>query len=222
VDEPATVTVNGNPAKVMSTAGGGPFKFEAPVDLAVGANTVVVEARDGNNNLATKTYSVTTTGGSTNFEYDANGNLRYEKQPNGTVIREYRWDQQNRLVRMLAGAHESVYEYDGQSRRVRITEKASGVQTKQETFIWCGSRICQKRSGSTVVRSYFGQGFEQGSDDYFYTRDHLVSVREVLGSDGTTVASRVSYNPWGNAAESGAGVLRTSGSLVTIWIGPAG
>jgi RHS repeat-associated protein len=203
VDEPATVTVNGNPAKVMSTAGGAPFKFEAPVDLAVGANTVVVEARDGNNNLATKTYSVTTTGASTNYEYDANGNLRYEKQPNGTVSREYRWDQQNRLVRMLAGGHESVYEYDGQSRRVRITEKESGVQTKQETFVWCGSRICQKRSGSTVVRSYFGQGFEQGSDDCFYTREHLGSVREVVAGDGTTVGSRLSYDPWGTVTETG-------------------
>jgi hypothetical protein len=66
----------------------------------------------------------------------------------------------------------------------------NSVQTKQETFIWCGSRICQTRSGATVVRSYFGQGFEQGTDDYFYTRDHLGSVREVLGSDGTTVGSR--------------------------------
>jgi hypothetical protein len=46
--------------------------------------------------------------------------------------------------------------------------------------IWCGSRICQRRSGSTVVRSYFGQGFEEGADDYVYTRDHLGSVREVL------------------------------------------
>ena len=216
VDEPATVTVNGKPAKVMSTAGGTPFKFEAPVDLAVGANTVVVEARDGNDNVATETYSVTTTGASKSYEHDGNGNLRYEKQPNGTVIREYRWDQQNRLVRMLSGTHESLYEYDGQSRRVRITEKENGVQTKQETFIWCGGRICQKRSGSTVVRSYFGNGFEQGSDDYFYTRDHLGSVREVLGSDGTTVASRVSYDPWGKPTEVGAGALTDFGFTVTV------
>ena len=177
----------------------------------MGPNTVVVEARDGNANVATKTYSVTTTGTSKTYDYDANGNLRYEKQPNGAVIREYRWDQQNRLVRMLSGAHESVYDYDGQSRRIRITEKENSVQTKQETFIWCGSRICQTRSGSTVVRSYFAQGFEQGSDDYFYTRDHLGSIREVLASDGTTVASRVSYDPWGKPTETGAGALTDFG-----------
>ena len=202
MDEAATVTVNGKPARVTSTGGGAPFRFEAPVDLAVGANTVVVEALDGNNNGATKTYSVTTTGTSKGYEYDANGNLRYERQPNGTVLRGYRWDQQNRLVRMLSGTHESVYEYDGKSRRVRITEKENSVQTKQEAFIWCGTRICQKRSGSTVVRSYFAQGFEQGTEDYFYTHDHLGSIREVVASNGT-VGARLSYDPWGKVAETG-------------------
>src|SRR5262249_25281050 len=123
VDEPASVKVNGKPAQVTSTDGGAPFKFGALVDLDAGANAVVVEAKDGQNNVATKTFSVTTTGTSKSYEYDANGNLRYEKQPNGSVIREYRWDQQNRLVKELHGTHESAYEYDGASRRWRITEK---------------------------------------------------------------------------------------------------
>jgi len=46
-------------------------------------------------------------------------------------------------------------------------------------------RICQKRSGATVLRSYFDDGFEQGSNDYFYARDHLGSVREVVAPDLT-------------------------------------
>lgn len=233
VDEAATVKVNGKPAKVMSTDGGAPFRFESLVDLDAGANTVVVEARDGQNNVATKTYSVTTTGTSKTYEYDANGNLRYEKVPGGSVVREFRWDQQNRLVRMLAGTHESVYEYDGESHRVRIKELENSVETKNETFVWCGSRICQKRAanGSTVVRSYFGNGFEEsGATDYFYTRDHLGSVREVIGSDGTTIASRVSYEPWGKATETGSGALsdfaftghhfdRPTGLSLTWWRG---
>lgn len=208
VDEAATVKVNGKPAKVTSTDGGAPFKFEALVDLDAGANTVVVEAKDGNNNTATKTYTVPTTGDARKYEYDASGNLRFEKTPNNTVVREYRWDQQNRLVKELHGTHESSYEYDGASRRWRITEKENGTQTKQETFVWCGSRICQKRIGSTVVRSYFGNGFEEsGPTKYFYTRDHLGSVREVVANDGTTVASRLSYDPWGKVTESGSGAL---------------
>lgn len=230
VDEPAKVTVNGQPAKVMSTDGGAPFKFEAPVDLDAGANTVVVQATDGQNNVATKTYTVTTTGDSKKYEYDGNGNLRYEKQPNGAVIREYRWDQQNRLVRELHGTHESVYEYDGESRRVRIKELESSVERKNETFVWCGNRICQKRSGSSAVRNYFDQGFEEGASDYFYTRDHLGSVREVVGSDGTTMASRLVYDPWGKVTEIGSGALsdfaftghhfdRPTGLSLTWWRG---
>ena len=45
-------------------------------------------ARDGRNNLSTKSYSVTTTGTNKHFEYDANGNLRYEKDGSGTVLTE--------------------------------------------------------------------------------------------------------------------------------------
>ena len=48
-------------------------------------------------------------------------------------------------------------------------------------------------------------------DDYFSTRDHLGSIREVVASDGTTVASRVSYDPWGQTTESGAGALTDFG-----------
>ncbi|MDB4944279.1 MAG: hypothetical protein JWP97_3813 [Labilithrix sp.] len=205
VDEPATVSVNGHPAKVLSTDGGAPYRFEGVVDLDAGANTVVVAAKDGRNNVATKTYSVTTTGTTNTFEYDANGNLRFQRLPGGAVEREYRWDQQNRLVRTVIGTRESVYSYDGDSKRVRIQELTGGVETKNDTFVWCGPRICQKRGGPTVARNYFEQGFEEGTSDHFYTHDHLGSIRDVIASDGTTIASRTAYDPWGKATESGSG-----------------
>jgi RHS repeat-associated protein len=130
-------------------------------------------------------------------------NLRFERLPNNSVVREYRWDQQNRLVRELHGTHESVYEDDGESHRTRIKELESSVLTKDETFVWCGNRICQKRSGTTVLRSYFREGFEQAGGDYFYARDHLESVREVVGNDGIAIVSRLQYDPWGRLSESG-------------------
>lgn len=88
---------------------------------------------------------------------------------------------------------------------------SADLETKNETFVWCGPRICQKRSGSTVVRNYFEQGFEEGTTDYFYSRDRLGSVREVVGSDGTTIASRLSYGPWGAVTESGSGAVSDFG-----------
>ena len=62
-------------------------------------------------------------------------------------------------------------------------------------------------SCTTVSRSYFGEGFKAGSPSYFYTRDHLGSIWEVVGSNGSTIESRVRYSPWGemtNVSGSGA------------------
>ncbi len=204
VNEPVTVSVNGLPAKVISTDGGVPFNFEALINLDSGANTIVVEATDGRNNTSTQSYSVTTAGTTKSFEYDGNGNLRFEKQPDGIVTNEFQWDQRNRLVKVIVGTHESDYEYDGESRRFRITQNESGVETSQEVFVWCGARICQKRSGAAVERNYFEQGFkETATDDYFYTRDHLGSVRDVVQSNGITIGSRLTYDPWGKVSETG-------------------
>jgi RHS repeat-associated protein len=204
VDEPATVTVNGQPARMTSNDGGAPYRFEAQVSLDAGTNLVSVQAKDGRNNTSTKNYSVSSSGAAKAFEYDGNGNLRFEKQPNGTVIREYQWDQQNRLVKLIAGTNESQFEYDGESRRTRIRELTNGTQTKDERFVWCGSRICQKRTGTTTVaRRYFDNGFLQSTTKYFYTRDHLGSVREVVASNGTTVNARLVYDAWGKLTETG-------------------
>ena len=208
-DEAATVTVNGQPAKVTSTDGGAPFRFEATAKLAQGNNTVTVQAVDGRGNTRTNNYLVTATGTTATFEYDADGNLRFERSPAGAVTREYRWDAQDRLVRVIQGSHESVFEYDGESRRTRIRELVSGAETKNEVFIWCGSNICQKRAsnGTTVSRSHFDRGFKAGTPTYFYTRDHLGSIWEVVGSNGSTIESRVRYSPWGemtNVSGSGA------------------
>ena len=62
-------------------------------------------------------------------------------------------------------------------------------------------------NGQTVQRSYFVDGFEEGSSDYFVTRDHLGSVREVIASNGQTVEAVYEYTVWGE-------VTRTSGTGV--------
>lgn len=208
LDEPAAVTVNGQPAKVTSSNGGPPYTFEASVDLPEGTSNVVVSARDGNNNSASRTYGVTTEGVKAQYEYDANGNLRFEREPDGTVLREYHWDQANRLVRVVNGARESLFEYDGESRRVRITERENGVTKQSHVFMWCGTQLCQKRIGSTVDRTYYEDGFQDSSGSHFYTRDHLGSVWDVVASDGATVESRLRYGPWGNLEEE-TGTVRT-------------
>ncbi|OJH33718.1 RHS repeat-associated core domain-containing protein [Cystobacter ferrugineus] len=207
LDEPAVVEVNGKPATVTSTAGGPPYRFQAGIDLPQGTSQVVVTAKDGNNNSASQTYQVTAEGTKALYEYDRNGNLRFEREPGGAVRKEYRWDQENRLVRVLEGAHESVFEYDGGSRRVRISELENGSVTKSHTFVWCGPRICQKRDGATVERSYYQYGYKDSAGAHFYTQDHLGSIWDVVAGNGTTVEAQLRYSPWGQVTEElGAGV----------------
>ena len=111
------------------------------------------------------------------MEYDLNGNLRFEKDAGGVVLREFQWDAKSRLLAIqnaavdleLSGTKRSEFEYDGLDRRVRIVEKTyngtAWITDLDNVFIWDSSQILQKRysTGSTVVRSYFGNGFEEGS-----------------------------------------------------------
>jgi len=205
----------------MSDGGIAPYTFEALVDLAEGSNTVMIEATDGNGNVATQSYSVNAGGVQKTLEFDLNGNLRFEKDSLGAVLREFQWDAKNRLLALqdaavgseVNGTKRSEFEYDGHDRRIRIVEKthdgSSWVTDADNVFIWDSAQIAQKRNstGSTVERSYFSSGFEEGGNDYFYTRDHLGSIREVVASNGTTVEVAYDYSPWGEVAKiSGTGV----------------
>ena len=101
--------------------------------------------------------------------------------------------------------HETEFVYDGLDRRVRIIERENSVELSNRVYLWDGSQIAQRRnrSGSVVERSYFEQGFEEGSRDYYYTKDHLGSIREVVASDGTTIEAGYDYSPWGEVMKIG-------------------
>jgi RHS repeat-associated protein len=97
-----------------------------------------------------------------------------------------------------------TFTYDWQGRRVSLSANVSGNVTT-ENFLWDGDSIVQRRDGGTgssnTTREYFGDGYVaiNGStwSYYYYTRDHLGSIREVVASDGKTVEGRYSYGPWG-------------------------
>jgi RHS repeat-associated protein len=200
VDEAALVTVNGVSAKVSGPNAGGAYRFESVIPLPDGTSTVTIAATDGSGNIRTQTYQLTTTATATVYEYDTNGNLRFEREPNGAVRREFRWDQADRLLEIIVGSHESEFEYDGNSRRVRSKEFENGALVRDISLLWCGSKICQERSGVTVQRNYFGTGFT-ASGPRFYTRDALGSIWDVVGENGVSVHARVRYSPWGESVQ---------------------
>lgn len=77
------------------------------------------------------------------------------------------------------------------------------LENLSESWVWSGTQMLQKRSiGRTVVkRNHYPQGFREYtgtvSAPYFYTKDHLGSIRELVRGDGTTIESRIDYDPWG-------------------------
>jgi RHS repeat-associated protein len=188
VSEPAAVTVAGRPAIVKADN-----SFFATVPIATGPNTIPIVATDPSGNSATKQYQVTSTGPTTTFTYDANGNLA------GDGVRTLEWDARNQLVAINVGTHRSEFTYDGEQRRVRIVEKENGATESETKAIWCEDEICEERAadGTTVVRRAFGQGEQVGGVGRYFAADHVGSITEV--TDGTTsLLARYAFDPWGN------------------------
>src|SRR5439155_19712551 len=160
--------------------------------VTAGTNTVAVAATDGSGNATTNVYEVDISGSNQTLAYDANGNLTSD----GT--RTFAWDAEDRLLSVVIGTKISEFTYDGFSRRVRIVEKDGGTTTSDKRFLWCGLEICEERdaTGSAVTKRFFNQGVQEGGINYFYTRDHLGSVRELTDGAGTLHA-RYDYDPWG-------------------------
>ncbi len=156
-------------------------------------NKIFITAVDysGNNNTNTDTFNVNTGHGTNNtLSFDDNGNTISETNPAVT----YSWDAADRLVKIVKGANTEEFIYDGLSRRV--AEKLNGTIIKR--WLWCGTELCEERdaSGSTVTKRFFPQGEQINGTNYFFTKDHLGSVREVINSSGNLV-TRYDYDPYG-------------------------
>ena len=158
-------------------------------------------------------------------EYDADGNMtaRYEFQADGTVkVRRYEWDDGARLTAVTVGAETSPkvptagairteWTYDVGGRRVReITKTRTATATwttdRDVRYVWDGTGIIQERdtASNAVLTDYYTAGEVQFSPStlnsqpstYYYSRDHLGSVRELVDTTGT-VRARYDYDPYG-------------------------
>lgn len=109
-------------------------------------------------------------------------------------------DEAKLLLAQGSGSSSNIT-YDSFGRLVKIVEPDSSIRQ----FVWIGDRIVEERDGTgAVTKKFFDWGEVIGATKYFYTRDHLGSVREMTDQVGNVVA-QYSYDPWGN-------VTRVSGS----------
>jgi RHS repeat-associated protein len=189
-NEPSNVTINGTRADNADHN-----QFTGKIDAAPGANTVTATATDMSANANTTTQSWDIDVPATQlFSYDANGNLLSD----GT--RSYTWDAVNRLASVSMGVDTWTFGYDGLDRRV--TESKNG--TLMNKWLWCGTGICEERApNDAVTKRYFTHGEERIGDwdagEYFYTSDHLGSIRDVTATVGGSVVTvaRYDFDPYG-------------------------
>ncbi len=142
---------------------------------------------------------VSRTGGANQtLTYDPNGNLI-----NDGSSRTFEWDGANRLIAVnyTGTKNRTEFSYDGLSRMVKIVEKSRKGITSTRKFVWCGMERCEFRGANDAVTlQVYPQGQVSGTTPYFYTRDHLGSIREMrsTGKKGAIVA-RFDYDPYGRS-----------------------
>src|ERR1017187_8102307 len=211
INEPGTVTVNGQAAKMTQdpNSGSNGRIFTTSVPLSAGQNTVPIVAMALTGLTppvtTTKTYNLTVIDpGSRTYSYDANGNrTNYTAvTPLSGVQVTYEFDAEDRLVAVntnapSAPALRSEFTYDGFSRWVKIVEKNNGTVTITKQFIWCGKQLCEERDGNNnVTKRFYAEGEQIGETSYYFTKDHLGNIREMTGPRGAILA-RYDYDPYG-------------------------
>jgi RHS repeat-associated protein len=104
------------------------------------------------------------------------------------------------------GDGRTEFTYDGLSRRVRVVEKIGSTAINTTKFVWIGNKIVQERDEMDIIlRRYFGEGEQrrvtpQNNARYYYTRDHLGSIRELIDDNGV-VRVRYDYDPFGRSSK---------------------
>ncbi|HKP02600.1 MAG TPA: RHS repeat-associated core domain-containing protein [Chthoniobacterales bacterium] len=137
------------------------------------------------------------------YSYDLNGNLiaRTYWQGGGNT---FEWDAANRLIAITytGNSNRTELTYDGASHCTKIVEKAGTTVTSTKQFVWLGHQIAEERDANNVTtRRYYSDGEQRigGSDAgiYYYSKDHLGSIREMTDVAGT-LRARYNYDPFGN------------------------
>ena len=210
-DEPATVTVQGQPVRPLDGT-----RFEGEAEVAPGTSDVEIKATDLSGNVRTYIYRVNSSGSAKTLTYDANGNVLSDG------VRSFEWDALDQLTAVNQGTHRSEFGYDGEGHRVRIVEKESGTVTEDRRFLWCGTNVCEERdaAGSTAKR-YVSGGLQQAGGNYFVAGDHLGSLREMTDGAGA-VRARYDYDPYGTRTNLGGDLNSDAGYTGHFMHGPSG
>jgi RHS repeat-associated protein len=172
--------------------------FSGGLKVNSGSTSAAVSAIDGGSNSATNPTQLLVQGPATQSScYDLNGNLVND----GTNT--YLWDAENRLIQINypGSGNNSQFTYDAYERVAQIVETVSGSVASTKQFVWANRAMREARNSSgTITAQYFNSGETIGGTAYYWTKDHLGSVKELTNSSGNPQAQYV-YDLYGRATK---------------------
>lgn len=140
----------------------------------------------------------------TNQQYDADGNLMFDG------MNTYEWDQQSRLVRVTGPSGVTEYEYDAFGNRMATVQNGERTDYLLDLpgFV---SVVAENGNGAVLTaRNFHGLGMIGRAANTeavnFYDHDGIGSVVGVTGAAGSML-NRYSYSPFGRTTVASASVV---------------
>ena len=136
------------------------------------------------------------------------------------------WEAANRLVAVQSGNERSELTYDGLGRLASIRLTTNGSQANFRRFVWGPDGVSEERDAAGVVtKRFFGQGVQlvtgTNAGLFYYTRDHLGSIRELTDGSGN-VRARYAYDPFGRRTKVSGDVDADFGFAGMFWSAETG
>src|SRR5262249_52903386 len=172
--------------------------------LVDSSNGITTKVRSTFNTFNQLTRSVQITPGSatTDFAYDANGNLLSETT--GTQVKQYTWDLDNRLKQVTLPSLLNTFAYDATGLRIQKVDSTGTTK-----YVLDGASVLEElnATGGTTT-SYLTnpqaideiESFQQAGATYYPLSDALGSIYGVTNSSGSVVATW-SYDVYGKRTQ---------------------
>ena len=116
------------------------------------------------------------------------------------------------MGRQLASFDDITYTYNESG--IRTSKTSNGVTTK---YYLNDTDIIEQTDGTNTLHFYYDSsnnlvGFECNGNDYFYVKNSMGDITDIIDADGNVVAS-YEYDPWGRVVSVSGSQAETIGQL---------
>jgi RHS repeat-associated protein len=166
------------------------IKSHQPLNPIPSPPPSIISTHDADNRLQTA--------GTTDYEYDANGNL--DTVTLGSDVRDHTWDYENRLTRLTVGGNVYEYKYDGLGNRV--SRKVNGLETRYVVDPRGLPTVLAETDADGNVTAYYVYGLgliskiTPSDQVYYYHFDGIGSTAAISDSSGSIV-NNYAYDEFG-------------------------